>query len=254
MVVVVVVVVVVGALAAVALVVVVLVLRVCPQNPLAFRWGLGVGHRLQPLGLYGLVGSGGGLGPGLTATGIKESQVPGSVWPAAVMVCGGWMMGRLEMGMLTRVWTVSCCVAASVVAVLAGGRGARDAVCAGSWPGFGLGFGSGRSHFCCRRAPGDFLGLCGVVVVMLLLLVVVVVLLRALLFFGFRFWFGVGFWVGVRLEVEEDLVSEVRGHRCLVGGGSRCAAGVPGLPVWGSGGLQQLGVRLRLWPWPWLCG
>ena len=29
---------------------VVMVLRVSPQDPLAFRWGLGVGHRLQPLG------------------------------------------------------------------------------------------------------------------------------------------------------------------------------------------------------------
>ena len=47
---------------AVALVVVVMVLRVCPQDPVAFRWNLGLGHRLQPFGLYGLVVSGGGLG------------------------------------------------------------------------------------------------------------------------------------------------------------------------------------------------
>ena len=64
-VVVLVVVVVVGALVAQALVVVVVVLRVCPQDPLAFRWGLGFGHRLQPLGPYGLVGGGGGFGAGL---------------------------------------------------------------------------------------------------------------------------------------------------------------------------------------------
>ena len=32
---------------------------------MAFRGGLGVGHRLQALGLYGLVDSGGGLGAGL---------------------------------------------------------------------------------------------------------------------------------------------------------------------------------------------
>ena len=56
-----VVVVVVGALVVVALVVVVMLLRVCPEDPLVFRWGCGVGHPLQPLGLYGLVGSGGGL-------------------------------------------------------------------------------------------------------------------------------------------------------------------------------------------------
>ena len=67
LVVVVVVVVVVGALVAVALVVVVMVLRVCRQDPLAFRWGLGVGYCLQPLGLYGLVGSGGGSGARLDA-------------------------------------------------------------------------------------------------------------------------------------------------------------------------------------------
>ena len=61
-VVVVLVVVVVGALAEVALVVVVVVVRVCPQHPLGVRWGLWVGHRLQPFGLYHLVGSGGGFG------------------------------------------------------------------------------------------------------------------------------------------------------------------------------------------------
>ena len=64
-VVVVVVVVALRALVAVVLVVVVMVLRVCSQDPLAFRWGLGVGHRLQPLGLYSLVGSGSGWGAGL---------------------------------------------------------------------------------------------------------------------------------------------------------------------------------------------
>ena len=56
------------------------------------------------------------------------SHVPGSVWPAVVAVCGGWMVGRLEMGMWLRVLTGSCCVAASVVAVRAGGRGVRDCI------------------------------------------------------------------------------------------------------------------------------
>ena len=64
-VVVMVVVVVVGALVAVAPVVVVMVVRVRPEDPLAFRWGLKVGHTLQPLGPYGLVGSGGGFEAGL---------------------------------------------------------------------------------------------------------------------------------------------------------------------------------------------
>ena len=63
-----------------------------------------------------------------------------------------------------------------------------------------------------------FLGLCGLVLVMLLLVVVVLLLLQAVLLFWFRFWFRVGFWVGVRFGVEEDLVPEVRGHRCWVGG------------------------------------
>ena len=40
-------------------------------------------------------------GPGFTVTAVEGSHVPGSVWPAVVVVCGGWMMGRLEMGMLT---------------------------------------------------------------------------------------------------------------------------------------------------------
>ena len=58
-----------------------------------------------------------------------------------------------------------------------------------------------------------FVGLCGVVLVMLLLVVVVVLLLRAMMLFVFPFPFGVGFfWVGVRVQVEEDLVPEVRGH------------------------------------------
>ena len=64
-VVVVVVMVVLGALVEVALVAVVMVLQVCPKDSLVSWWGLGVGHSLQPLGRYGLVGSGGGSGAGL---------------------------------------------------------------------------------------------------------------------------------------------------------------------------------------------
>ena len=74
-------------------------------------------------------------------TQVEGSHVPRSVWPVAVVVCGGWMTGRLEMGMLTRVWTGSCWVAASVLATAAGGRGARVVVGGGSW--FELGFGLG---------------------------------------------------------------------------------------------------------------
>ena len=123
-----VVVVVIGSLVAVALVVVVMVLRVCPQEPLAFRWGSGVEHRLQPLGPYGLVGSGGGLGAG-----INRDRGQGVDRPRVGLAGGG---GGL--------W--------------GGGRG-------GPW----------RSGC-------------------------------------------VGDRVGVRLEAEGDLVLEVQGHRCLVGG------------------------------------
>ena len=90
--------------------------------------------------------AGAGRGPGLTVTEVEGSHVPGSVWPAAVVVCGGGMTERLEMGMLQRVWTGSCCAAASVVA--AGGRGVRVVVGGGSW--FGLGFWFGRCRLGCR--------------------------------------------------------------------------------------------------------
>ena len=78
---------------------------------------------------------GAGQGPGLTVIVVEGSHVPGSFWPAAVVVCGGWMRGRLEKGMLTRVWMGSCWVAASVVAAAAGGRGAWVVV--GGVPGLG---------------------------------------------------------------------------------------------------------------------
>ena len=78
---------------------------------------------------------GAGWGLGLTVTVVEGSHVPGSVWPAVVVVCGGWMTGRLVTAMWTRVWTGSCCVAASAVVVAAGGRGAWVVVGGGSWLG-----------------------------------------------------------------------------------------------------------------------
>ena len=78
---------------------------------------------------------------------------------------------------------------------------------------------------------------------MLLVLVVVVVLLRAVLSFGFRFWFGVGFWVGVRFEIEEDLVLEVRGHRCWVGGVCSVLPGCRGCLCGGRGASGSLACR-----------
>ena len=78
---------------------------------------------------------GAGWGPGLTVTVVEGSHVPGFVWPAVVVVCGGWMTGRLVTGMRTRAWTGSCWVAASAVVVGAGGRAAWVAVGGGSWLG-----------------------------------------------------------------------------------------------------------------------
>ena len=110
---------------------------------------------------------GAGRGPGLTVTVVEASHVPGSVWLAVVVVCGGRMTGRLEMGMLTRVWTGSCWVAAPAVAVAAGGRRAWVVVDVGSW--LRLGFGLGRCCFglcrcvcgvgCARLGAGLGLGL-----------------------------------------------------------------------------------------------
>ena len=131
------VVVVVGTLVVVVLVVVGSVLRVWPMDPLwVFRsplWGWGVGHRGQPLGLHYVVGGGAGWGPGLTVTVVEGSHVPGLVWPAVVVVCGGGMTGRLVTGMRTGAWTGSCWVAASAVVVGAGGRGAWVVVGWRSW-------------------------------------------------------------------------------------------------------------------------
>ena len=60
-----------------------------------------------------------------------------------------------------------------------------------------------RCFLCCW-------GLCGVVLVVVMLLLV--------WSFGFRLGLWVGFWVGVRFGVEEDLIPEVRGLQCRVGG------------------------------------
>ena len=74
------VVVVVGPLVVVALVVVGLVLRVWPFNPLWVFWspfsGWGVGHCAQLLGLYYVVGRGGGSGAGLDGDGSRGVPRP----------------------------------------------------------------------------------------------------------------------------------------------------------------------------------
>ena len=72
-------------------------------------------------------------GPGLTVTVVEGSHVPGLVWPAVVVVCGGLMTGRLVTGTLTRFWTGSCLMAASAVVVAAGESRAWVVVGGGSW-------------------------------------------------------------------------------------------------------------------------
>ena len=92
--------------------------------------------------------AGAGRGPGLTVIVVEGSHVPGLVWPAAVVVCGGWRTGRFDKGTLTRVWTGSCWVAASVVAAAAVRRGAWVVVGGGSWLGLGFGLGRCRLDLC----------------------------------------------------------------------------------------------------------
>ena len=80
-------------------VVVVVVLLVCPQDPPALRRDRGPEHHVQPLGLQGLVDGSGGFAGGLDRDRGRGSHIAGSVWLAAVVVCGGQMGQRLEMGL-----------------------------------------------------------------------------------------------------------------------------------------------------------
>ena len=52
----------------------VVVLWARPQDPLAFRWDVGVGYCLQHLKPHGLVDSGAGLGLGLAETAVEGSS------------------------------------------------------------------------------------------------------------------------------------------------------------------------------------
>ena len=173
--------------------------------------------------------AGAGRGPGLTVIVVEGCHVPGSVWPAAVVFCGGWIRERLEIGMLTRVWTGSCRVAASVVAAAAGGRGAWVVVGGGSW--FRLGFVLGRCLF------GLCHCVCGVVCA--------------------RLGAGLGLGPGLGLRSASRLIRTSL-RRCegagAGSGSSWCVFGVPESPVCGSGGPRWPGVRPRLWLLPWPCG
>ena len=146
---------------AVALLVVGMVLWVCPWDPLAFRWGLGVGHRLQPWGLYGLVDNGGGLGTWLDSDrgrGVPRSRVG--------LAGGGGCLLRVDNGALGDGDVDEGLDGVGLCGRLHGGdscwgEGGLRCVRAGSWLGFGLGFGLGRGRFCCRFAFCDFGALLG---------------------------------------------------------------------------------------------
>ena len=128
---------------------------------------------------------GAGSGPGLTLTVDEGSQVPWLVWPAVVVVCGGWMTGRLVTGVADEGLD-----GVVLVGRLCGGGGCR-------WEG-GVG--------------------CGGWVVLAWVRVRVGVV--SVGFVSLRLWrcvcsrgrwlgFGVGFGVGVRFQVEEYLCREV---------------------------------------------
>ena len=196
-----------------ALVVVSMVLWVCPEDPLAFGWGLGVGHCLQPLGPYGLVGSEGGLGAGLNGDGGRGFPRPG-----VGLAGGGGCLWGVDDGALG-----DGNVDEGLDRVVLGGRlcrgGSRSAEgCwgCGGWRVLALVWVRIWVRVGLLLLPSYFmwfLGLCGVVLVMLLVLVVVVVLLRAVLLFGFQFCLGSGFGLesGSRLRRTSSRRSEGTG-------------------------------------------
>ena len=147
---------------------------------------------MQPLGPYGLVGSGGGLGARLK--GDRGRGVPRPRVGLAGCGVGSWGVddGALGDGVVDEGW--------DGVVLGGGSRWGEGGSGCGAW---------GVLVWVWVRVlvrAGSllllsyfmwFLGLCGVVLVNLLLVLVVLLLLRAVLLFGLRFWFAVGFLVGV---------------------------------------------------------
>ena len=207
------VVVVVGPLVVVAFVVVGLVLWVWPLDPLwVFRsplWGWGVGHRAQPLGLYYVLGRGGGSGAGLDGDGGRGVPRP---WVGLTGGGGGfWGMDDGALG--------DGDVDEELDGVVLGGR-----LCGGGgcrWEG-GVGCG-GWAVVAWVRV---WVRAVSVGFVSLRLWCCVCLLVH-------RFMFGVWFGVGVRFQVEGDLCPEVRGRQCRVGG---LPGALPGCPSCLCGG------------------
>ena len=77
-----------------------------------------------------------------------------------------------------------------------------------------------------------------VLVLLLVVVVVVLLLLRVCCRLGSGLGLGSGFGLGSGSRLRRTLFRRCEGTAAGRGGGSRCAAGVRGLPVWGSGGLR----------------
>ena len=132
----------------------------------------------------------------------------------------------------------SCRVAASVVAVCVGGRGARGAVGVGPW---------WRGRFCCRRCR-PFCDCWGCVWWCcrcwccfwlwwwwgLVLLAVLLLALGFLLRFAIRLWFGEWF------KVEQDIFPKVWGDWCRAGGLPSLLPRCWSRPCGGRGGSGSL--------------
>ena len=182
-------VVVVGLLVVGVLVVVGLVLRVWPLDPLwIFRSplrGLGVGHRVQPLGLHYVVGRGSGSGAELD--GDCGRGVPR---PWVCLACGGGGLLGVDDGPLG-----DGDVNKGLDGVVLGGRHCGGGGC--RWEG-GVGC-----------VGWGVLARVRVWVRALLVGFVSLGLWCCVCSLGRRLGFGVGFGVGVRFQVEEDLCPEV---------------------------------------------
>ena len=130
---------------------------------------------------------------------VEGSHVPGSVWPAAVVVFWGLDDGALGDGDVDE----------GLDEVVLGGR-----LCGGGgrWSEGGVGYGGWRVLVwvrMCVRAVSLGLALLRLWCSGVRGMVLVVVLLLVVRLFGCRLGFGVEFGVGVRFQVEEDLGLEV---------------------------------------------
>ena len=196
------------------------------------QWGWGVGNRAQSLAPCCLVGSGGGFGAGLN--GDCGQGVP-ACW-VGLAGGGGGLPGvddgalgdeDVDEGLDGVVLGARLCGGGSR---WGGGGGAQVVVGGGSW--FGLVFGLGRCRLGCRRCfcvVGGCVGWCwwwccccwcGRL--------------------GSGLGFGSGFLVEVRFGVEEDLIPEVRGHQCRVGGVPGVLPGCLGRLCWRQGAPGSL--------------